>query len=38
MAAFEVSTEATTLLGWAFVLMLLVYATVQDVGRISTGA
>ena len=27
----------TTLLGWAFVLMLLVYATVQDVGRISTG-
>ncbi len=28
----------TTLLGWAFVLMLLVYATVQDVGRISTGA
>ena len=27
----------TTLLGWAFVLVLLVYATVQDVGRISTG-
>lgn len=27
-----------TLLGWAFVLVLLVYATVQDVGRIATGA
>lgn len=26
-----------TLLGWAFVLTVMVYATIQDVGRIATG-
>ncbi len=28
---------SVTLLGWAFVLALMVYATIQDVGRIATG-
>ncbi len=28
---------SVTLLGWAFVLGLMVYATIQDVGRIANG-